>query len=122
MTRISDKSEPFHSKDEKLKKGIEEIEMKNDLKHLRRSELIDLIYEMKKREIELQTRLDEAEAKLQVREITMEKAGTIADAAVQLSGVFQAAQEAADTYLKSIKAKEKELAKLTKQAKKNRRD
>ena len=34
--------------------------MKNDLKHLRRSELIDLIYEMKKREIELQTRLDEA--------------------------------------------------------------
>lgn len=44
--------------------------MKNDLKHLRRSELIDLIYEMKKREIELQTRLDEAEAKLQAREIT----------------------------------------------------
>ena len=41
--------------------------MKNDLKHLRRSELIDLIYEMKKREIELQTRLDEAEAKLQAR-------------------------------------------------------
>ena len=55
--------------------------MKNDLKHLRRSELIDLIYEMKKREIELQTRLDEAEAKLQAREITMEKAGSIADAA-----------------------------------------
>ena len=75
--------------------------MKNDLKHLRRSELIDLIYEMKKREIELQTRLD---------------------AAVQLSGVFQAAQEAADSYLKSIKAKEKELARLTKQAKKNMRD
>lgn len=85
--------------------------MKNDLKHLRRSELIDLIYEMKKREIELQT-----------REITIEKAGSIADAAVQLSGVFQAAQEAADTYLKSIKAKEKELARLTKQAKKNMRD
>ena len=85
--------------------------MKNDLKHLRRSELIDLIYEMKKREIELQT-----------REITIEKAGSIADAAVQLSGVFQAAQEAADSYLKSIKAKEKELARLTKKAKKNMRD
>ena len=85
--------------------------MKNDLKHLRRSELIDLIYEMKKREIELQT-----------REITIEKAGSIDDAAVQLSGVFQAAQEAADSYLKSIKAKEKELARLTKQAKKNMRD
>ena len=34
------------------------------MKHLRRSELIDLIYEMKKREIELQTRLDEAEAEV----------------------------------------------------------
>ena len=54
--------------------------------------------------------------------ILMEKAGSIADAAVQLSGVFQAAQEAADSYLKSIKAKEKELARLTKQAKKNMRD
>ena len=50
------------------------------------------------------------------------KAGSIADAAVQLSGVLQAAQEAADSYLKSIKAKEKELARLTKQAKKNMRD
>ena len=85
--------------------------MKNDLKHLRRSELIDLIYEMKKREIELQT-----------REITIEKAGSIADAAVQLSGVFQAAQEAADTYLLSIKEKEKELAQLIEEAKKDKGD
>ena len=58
---------------------------------------------MKKREIELQARLDEAEAQLKDREITIEKSGSIADAAMQLSGVFQAAQEA-DTYLKSIKA------------------
>lgn len=77
---------------------------------------------MKKREIELQARLDEAEAQLKDREITIEKSGSIADAAMQLSGVFQAAQEAADTYLKSIKAKEKELARLIKQAKKNMRD
>lgn len=122
MTYVLVLNEPFYYKNRKSDKGVEDVNMKNDLKHLRRSELIDLIYEMKKREIELQTRLDEAEAKLQAREITMEKAGSIADAAVQLSGVFQAAQKAADTYLKSIKAKEKELAKLTKQAKKNRRD
>lgn len=52
----------------------------------------------------VQARLDEAEAQLKDREITIEKSGSIADAAMQLSGVFQAAQEAADTYLKSIKA------------------
>ena len=49
---------------------------------------------MKKREIELQARLDEAEAQLKDREITIEKSGSIADSAMQLS----------DTYLKSIKA------------------
>lgn len=49
---------------------------------------------MKKREIELQARLDEAEAQLKDREITIEKSGSIADAAMQLSGVFQAAQAA----------------------------
>ena len=67
--------------------------MKNDLKHLRRSELIDLIYEMKKREIELQTRLDEAEAKLQAREITMKKAGPIADAAAGIVAIGFAVKE-----------------------------
>lgn len=122
MTYVLVLNEPFTIRIVNQDKGVEDVNMKNDLKHLRRSELIDLIYEMKKREIELQTRLDEAEAKLQAREITMKKAGTIADAAVELSGVFQAAQEAADTYLKSIKAKEKELARLTKQAKKIMRD
>lgn len=93
--------------------------MKNDLKHLSRSELIDLIYEMKKREIKLQTRLDEVEAQLQSREIAIDNAGTIAEAAMQLSGVFQAAQEAADTYLISIKKKEEELVRLIEEAKKD---
>lgn len=96
--------------------------MKNDLKHLNRSELIDLIYEMKKREIELQTRLDEAEAQLQSKVITIAEAGSIADAAMQLNGVFQAAQMAADTYLISIKEKEEELSRLIEEVKKDRGD
>ena len=96
--------------------------MKNDLKHLSRSELIDLIYEMKKREIELQTRLDEAEAQLQSKVITIAEAGSIADAAMQLNGVFQAAQMAADTYLISIKEKEEELSRLIEEVKKDRGD
>ena len=96
--------------------------MKNDLKHLNRSELIDLIYEMKKRERELQTRLDEVEAQLQSKVITIAEAGSIADAAMQLNGVFQAAQMAADTYLISIKEKEEELSRLIEEAKKDRGD
>ena len=44
---------------------------------------------MKKREIELQARLDEAEAQLKDREITIEKSGSIADAAMQLAAYFR---------------------------------
>ncbi len=74
-----------------------------DLRRLGRKELIELIYEMKKRELELQTRLDEAEAKLAERTVNIEKAGSIADAAVYLSGLLESAQKAADIYIESVK-------------------
>lgn len=91
---------------------------KKDLKHLSRTELIDLIYMMKKRELELQAQLDEVEEQLKYKSITIAEAGSIAEAAIQLNGVFQAAQKAADTYLISIKEKEEELARLIEEAKK----
>ncbi len=73
------------------------------MRKLGRKELIELIYEMKKREIELQNKLDEAESKLAEKNVKIENAGSIAEAAVQLSGIFESAQKAADIYLASIK-------------------
>ncbi len=74
-----------------------------DLKHLSRRELIDIIYQMKKHELELQARLDEAEKQLQDRTICISRAGSIAEAALQINGIFEAAEAAARDYLQSIK-------------------
>lgn len=46
--------------------------------------------------------MEQTEAQLKDRQIEIEKAGSIAEAALALSGIFQAAQSAADQYLENI--------------------
>lgn len=79
-------------------------EPENELQRLSRQELMEIIYQLKKNEQELQTRLAEAEKKLQEREINISKAGSIADASLKLNEIFETAQKAADDYLRTIKA------------------
>ncbi len=73
-----------------------------ELRHMSRRELIEIIFAQKQRELELQAKLDEANEQLAQRTIQLENAGSIAEAAVAISGVFQAAQDAADRYLRSL--------------------
>lgn len=74
-----------------------------ELHRLKRSELLELMLEQS-REIEmLKKKLKRAEAKLQSREIMIEEAGSIAEAALKLNGVFQAAERAAEQYLENIR-------------------
>lgn len=75
-----------------------------ELRKLSRLELIDLIYQLRSENVEQEQRLNEYEAKLSNRTITVEESGSIADAALALNGVFEAAQRAADQYLHSVKA------------------
>lgn len=75
-----------------------------ELRRLSRQELMDIIYQLKKNEQKLQARLEYAEQKLQERYIHLSKAGSIAEAALALNGVFEAAQKAADDYVRSVKA------------------
>ncbi len=75
-----------------------------DLRHLSRQELVSIIYEMKKNEIKLRKELELAQQQLKEREIKIEKAGSIAEAALALNGIFEAAQAAADDYLRSLHA------------------
>lgn len=75
-----------------------------ELRRLSRRELMEIIYQQKKNEQKLQARLERAEQKLQEREIHISQAGSIADAALALNGIFEAAQQAADDYLRSVKA------------------
>lgn len=74
-----------------------------EIRKLRRSELIEIIYQLKKSEQELQQQVESLQAQLRDRNVKIEKAGSIAEAALAISDIFVSAQAAADTYLNEIK-------------------
>ena len=69
-----------------------------ELKRLRRTDLMEMLLELSKENLELRQQLEEANAKLADRELQVERAGSLAEAALQLSGIFEAAQKACDLY------------------------
>lgn len=75
-----------------------------ELRHLSRLELIDIIYELQKQNNASAAQIDELQNKLKEKEIRIVNAGSIAEAAIGINGVFEAAQAAADQYLLSVKA------------------
>ncbi len=75
----------------------------NDLRRLSRKDLIEIIYAMKQRELELTTQLAEANRKLQDRDLKLSRVGNLAEASLALSGIFESAQNAADLYLEAIR-------------------
>lgn len=90
------------------KKGFRLKEKKNkekDLKRLKRSELIEVIYQMKKNEQSLSERVSSLESALNDKKIKAEKAGSIAEAALLITDIFNTAQEAADIYLDEVRAR-----------------
>ena len=73
-----------------------------ELRKLSRAELLELLL-IQTREIDrLNAQLEQLEAENQQRKIKLNQAGNIAEAALQLNRVFEAAQAAADQYLESI--------------------
>ena len=74
-----------------------------DLKKLNRYQLLELLILQTERADKLQERVDELEKRLKAQDLKMESLGSIAEASLQLGGVFQAAQEAADMYLNAAK-------------------
>lgn len=79
-----------------------------ELKRMKRRELLELLLEVTKENETLKKTVQLREEQLSSKEITVSKAGSLAEASLQLSGIFEAAQEAADTYLFNLeKANEK---------------
>lgn len=73
-----------------------------ELRKLKRAELLEMMIAQNK-EIELlREKLMRAEEKLKEREIRIGKAGSIAEAALQLNHIFEDAQRAADQYLENV--------------------
>ena len=75
-----------------------------ELKKLTRLQLLELLVEPGKEMERLKRRAERAEEKLRKRMLLLSEAGSIAEAALRLNGVFEAAQAAADQYLDSVRA------------------
>ena len=74
-----------------------------ELRKLKRADLLELLVAQGKENEALQEKLRQAEAALWDRQIQLDEAGNIAEAALRLSGVFEAAQQASDQYLENIR-------------------
>ncbi|MGN1139380.1 MAG: DNA repair protein [Ruminococcus sp.] len=74
-----------------------------ELRRLSRSELLEILISLTEENKELKIKLEQAEKQLQDRKITIEKAGSIAQAALQLNNVFEAADKAAQQYLENVR-------------------
>jgi glutathione S-transferase len=75
-----------------------------ELRRLRRSELLELLLDQAQELEKTQAELAEAQEQLKQREILLSNAGSIAEAALQLNHVFEAAQSAGEQYIDSLRA------------------
>ena len=87
------------------KKGFAGIMMKknDNLRKLRKAELLQIMLEQSDEIDRLRDRVEELEKELMDRRITIEEAGSIAEASLKLTRVFEEAQKAADLYLENIR-------------------
>lgn len=70
-----------------------------ELRKLSRKELMLMLLQQSKEMQVLRTKLAATEAELRDKQLKIEKAGSIAEASMQLNGVFEAAQAACQQYL-----------------------
>lgn len=73
-----------------------------ELRRLSRGELLEMLIAQAAENDQLKNRLEQAEAQLRDRKIAISNAGSLAEAALSLNGVFQAAEAAAQQYLENI--------------------
>lgn len=69
-----------------------------ELRRLRRDDLLQILIDQQRQNDEMAEALKRAQAELQDKRIAIEKSGSVAEAAIKLNGVFEAAQAAADDY------------------------
>ena len=83
---------------EKAKNSLNE----RTLKQLKKIELYEILLAQSKEIDRLKQELIETQQKLENKQIIIQEAGSLADAALKLTKIFEEAQKAADIYLKNI--------------------
>lgn len=82
-----------------------------ELKKMSRRELMDIIYQMKKNERQMQKEIASLQEALQDKRLRLSVAGSVAEAAASITNVFSAAQMTADLYLQEISCMKEETEK-----------
>ncbi|MBQ3182555.1 MAG: hypothetical protein IJB57_02695 [Clostridia bacterium] len=77
--------------------------IEHDLKRLTRAELLELLIEQTIENERLREQIREMQDKLLEKRLICDESGSIAEAAIRLNGVFEAAQAACDQYIENIK-------------------
>lgn len=75
-----------------------------ELKKLKRAQLLEIMVAQSKEIERLQEELARTKKELENKKIAIENAGTLAEAALKLTHIFEAADEAAKIYLDNVKA------------------
>lgn len=74
-----------------------------ELRKLRRVELLEILVSLSEENEQLRKENEELREAISRKEICIRQSGSIAEASLKLSGVFEAAQRAADLYLENIR-------------------
>ena len=85
--------------------------IQKELKRLSRKELVDIIYQLKKNEQELEEEISLLKKEIEDKRIRLSEVGTIAEAALSVTDIFSEAQKTADIYLSEISALKEEAEK-----------
>ena len=80
-----------------------------ELKKLKRAELLQLLVTQSREIDRLRNELDEANRKLEDRNLGKEKVGSLAEASLAAYSVIENTQKAADLYLENVKRRAEEL-------------
>lgn len=75
-----------------------------ELRKLSRSDLLEMLVDLSEELNLVKQQLRAAEEKLNNRQILIDKAGSIAEASLQLNGVFEAAEAASEQYVENIRS------------------
>lgn len=73
-----------------------------ELRKLSRADLLELLLMLKKENDQLTRQVQQLQAQVDDRKIAVDKAGSIAEASLQLNGVFESAQAACGQYMENI--------------------
>lgn len=80
-----------------------------ELKRLSRSDLLEMLLDLSKENDRLHQENETLRAQVEDRNITISSCGSLAEAALQLNGIFQAAQAACEQYTENIQFRSENL-------------